>query len=219
MLPAIARSMSVSLGLRDLFEQRRRRHDLARLAVAALDDVEVDPRLLHRLGGARRQAFDRRHALARDADTGAEHERRARLDVDGAGAALGDAAPVFGARETEVVAKHPQQRVSGSTSTTRLWPLTLSMTGMPRLLKKIDRTSMLATTNFWRRCHAGHDGSKGHAVGNPRRLGRTGRARRRLAQCRQLQCHRRSRRALARAVRGGRQGAAAPALPQLPSGR
>src|SRR5258708_14616459 len=47
------------LGL--LLEQDDRRHDLSRLAIAALHDVEVYPRLLHRLRGARRNAFDGGH--------------------------------------------------------------------------------------------------------------------------------------------------------------
>jgi hypothetical protein len=34
------------LGLRDRIEQRRRRHDLARLAVSALDDLQLQPSLL-----------------------------------------------------------------------------------------------------------------------------------------------------------------------------
>src|ERR1700722_19253030 len=33
--------------VRGAFEQRRRRHDLARLAIAALDHFEIEPRLLH----------------------------------------------------------------------------------------------------------------------------------------------------------------------------
>src|SRR5215213_7873335 len=39
-------------------------HDLARLAVAALRHGLVDPRLLQRMRGGGREAFDRGHALA-----------------------------------------------------------------------------------------------------------------------------------------------------------
>src|SRR5262249_14867949 len=41
-----------------LREQRRRRHDLPRLAVAALRHVDLGPRLLHRMRRVRREALD-----------------------------------------------------------------------------------------------------------------------------------------------------------------
>ena len=49
MLPAIAPSMSASLGFGLRLQQRRGRHDLARLAVAALHHVDLAPGGLHRL--------------------------------------------------------------------------------------------------------------------------------------------------------------------------
>ena len=53
------RLVDVAVGrIRILREQRRRRHDLARLAVAALRHVEREPRLLHGRRARRRQAFD-----------------------------------------------------------------------------------------------------------------------------------------------------------------
>ena len=102
--------MSVSLGLGFLLQQRGRRHDLSRLAVAALHDVEVHPRFLHRLRGARREALDRRHLATGDR----RDRRRARaqglsVDMDGAGAALRDAASVLRAGEAELLADDPKQ--------------------------------------------------------------------------------------------------------------
>src|SRR5258705_6482927 len=96
------------LGL--LLQQGGRRHDLSRLAVAALYDVEVHPRLLHRLRCARRQAFDRRYlAIGNGRDRRRARAQRLSVDVDGAGAALRDATPVLGAGEAELLANDPQQ--------------------------------------------------------------------------------------------------------------
>src|SRR3954469_21900334 len=44
---------------RILFQQRRRRHDLAGLAVAALRHIDRRPGLLHRMGGVGGETFDR----------------------------------------------------------------------------------------------------------------------------------------------------------------
>src|SRR5574342_1376039 len=52
--------------VRVLREQRGGGHDLARLAVAALRHVFLDPGALHRVRAVLREAFDRGHALARD---------------------------------------------------------------------------------------------------------------------------------------------------------
>src|SRR2546423_12846802 len=91
-------------GMRILREQRRGGHDLPRLTVAALRHVFFDPGALHRVGAVLGQAFDRGHALAGDGrhrqDAGA---RRDAVQVDGAGAALGDAAAELGAGEAERV--------------------------------------------------------------------------------------------------------------------
>src|SRR5260370_40678605 len=52
-------------GLRLLRQERRGRHDLARLAVAALDDLEIEPRLLDLLTGrSRTDGLDRCDRLA-----------------------------------------------------------------------------------------------------------------------------------------------------------
>ena len=83
-----------------LREQRRRRHQLPRLAVAALRHVELLPRRLHGQRFPRLQALDRR-------DVGAELDRRQRdlagtrglpVDQHGARAAQRHAAAVLGAR-------------------------------------------------------------------------------------------------------------------------
>jgi len=46
-------------------------------------------------------------------DTGSEQDRSGRVEQDGAGAALGDAATEFGARQTEIVAQDPKHRRVG----------------------------------------------------------------------------------------------------------
>ena len=104
--------MSASSGLRRGREQRRGRHDLARLAVAALDHFELEPGLLHlRAGGVAptpsivvtarsRDRADRQHAGA----------HRLAVEMHGAGAALRDAAAELGAGHAEHVAQHPEQR-------------------------------------------------------------------------------------------------------------
>src|SRR6266480_6415419 len=101
-------------GMRILREQRRGSHDLPRLAVAALRHVLLDPRALHGVRAVLGQAFDRRDALAGDG----RHRQHAgaggdAVQVDGAGAALGDAAAELGTGETEGVAQHPEERRVG----------------------------------------------------------------------------------------------------------
>ena len=91
-------------------EQGRRRHDLTGLAVAALRHVFLDPGLLDRVAAIRRQAFDRRDALAGDGGDGQDAGTgRDAVQMHRTGAALGDAAPELGAGETERVAQDPEQ--------------------------------------------------------------------------------------------------------------
>src|SRR3989441_3249913 len=101
-------------GMRILREQRRGSHDLPRLAVAALRHVFLDPRALHGVRAVLGQAFDRRDALAGHGrhrqHTGAGSDA---VQVDGAGAALGDAAAELGTGETEGVTQHPEERRVG----------------------------------------------------------------------------------------------------------
>src|SRR2546425_948307 len=101
-------------GMRVLRERRRGGHDLPRLAVAALRHVFLDPRALHGVRAVLGQAFDRRDALAGHGrhrqHTGAGSDA---VQVDGAGAALGDAAAELGTGETEGVTQHPEERRVG----------------------------------------------------------------------------------------------------------
>src|SRR5262249_29084478 len=88
-------------------------HDLAGLTIAALRDVVVEPRLLHRMqqrADRRGEAFDRDDLVGvadvadlhrADVDGLSIHEARARL-------ADADAAAVLGAVNAEQVADHPQ---------------------------------------------------------------------------------------------------------------
>src|SRR5213082_2907358 len=77
--------------MRLLGEQRRRGHDLARLAVAALRHVFRDPRPLYGVRAVLGQALDRGDALVGDGRNG-EHARPGRraVEVYGTRAALGD---------------------------------------------------------------------------------------------------------------------------------
>jgi hypothetical protein len=92
-------------------EQRGSRHDLAGLAIAALGHIDLSPGLLHRVRGIRRQALDG------DDDVGfldvAERDlagaRHLAVEMNRAGAALGDAAAIFGAGQADMFANDPQQ--------------------------------------------------------------------------------------------------------------
>src|SRR5208283_6070246 len=83
----------------DGVKQGRRRHDLARLAIAALNDFQVQPRLLHfgavgrsadALDGGDRSLANRAHRQKAGADGLTVH-------MDGAGTTLSYAAPELGA--------------------------------------------------------------------------------------------------------------------------
>src|SRR5207247_990578 len=101
-------------GMRVLREQGRGGHDLPRLAVAALRHVFLDPRALHRVRAVLGQAFDRGDAFAGDGGHG-QHAGAGgdAVQMDGAGAALGDAAAKLGAGEAEGVTQHPEERRVG----------------------------------------------------------------------------------------------------------
>src|SRR5262245_29139899 len=98
-------------GRRAVVEERERRHDHPRLAVAALRCVEFLPRHLNRMRAVGRYALDGQDRLAdgrggRDA-AGADG---AAVDVHGARTALPDAAAEFRAGQADVVTDDPQQR-------------------------------------------------------------------------------------------------------------
>src|SRR6266436_6038974 len=105
----------VDIGIRRMWvarKERRRGHDLARLAVAALNDLPVEPGLLD-LGARRCRAdgLDRRDVGGADAvdrgDTGTGGDAD---DMHGASAAERDAAAELRAGHAEHVAQHPQER-------------------------------------------------------------------------------------------------------------
>src|SRR5262249_24554736 len=106
------RRVDVGIGGRRVArEQRRRGHDLAGLAVAALHDLAIEPGLLD--PGARRgraDRFDRRDRGAADAidrsDAGADGDA---VKMHGAGAAQCHAAAELRSGHTEDIAQHPQQ--------------------------------------------------------------------------------------------------------------
>jgi hypothetical protein len=101
-------------GLGGLGEQRSRRHDLSRLAIAALRDVDFDPGALDGMTAGGGEAFNRcdvfsghgRNRRDAAADRGA-------LDVHGTGAAERHAASEFSAGHVEGVAENPEQRHVG----------------------------------------------------------------------------------------------------------
>src|SRR5205085_5715977 len=89
--------------LRLVLQQRRHRHDHAALAVAALRHVAGDPGLLHLVELAVRgcQPLDGGDLLAGGlADRDAAGAHRHTVDVDRAGAALCNAASVFGSHQS-----------------------------------------------------------------------------------------------------------------------
>ena len=91
-------------GRRVARQQRGGGHDLARLAVAALGNRELDPRELERVLTGGVEALDGGHGPARRSG----HRREAAayglpVQVDRAGAALADAAAELRAGETDLV--------------------------------------------------------------------------------------------------------------------
>src|SRR5437879_1010722 len=110
------RLVDIAVGGRGVLRQQRAGgHDLAGLAVAALHDLEVEPRLLHPLAdGCGADALDGRDGMA---DRGA-HRCDARsswyaVEVHGAGAAQCGAAAELGASHAEQVPQDPKQRHVG----------------------------------------------------------------------------------------------------------
>jgi hypothetical protein len=93
-------------------QQRRRGHQHAALAIAALRHLLREPGALQRMRRARAaQRLDRAHRLVgrRGQRRHARTHRRA-VDMHGAGAAGGDAAAEFGAGQAALIAQPPQQR-------------------------------------------------------------------------------------------------------------
>src|SRR5882672_4841296 len=93
-------------------EQRRRGHDLAGLAIAALRDLQLDPGLLDLLaGGGGTDGLDGGDALAgRGRDRRDARAHRLAVEVDRARAAQTEAATEFRPAHSEHIAKYPEQR-------------------------------------------------------------------------------------------------------------
>src|SRR6266850_2772127 len=116
-------------------EQRRRGHDLAGLAIAALRHLQLDPGLLDLLaGGGGTNGLDGSDALAgRGRDRRDARAHRLAVEVDRARAAQGEAATEFRAGHAEHIAQHPEQRrvvvdidaASLAVDCQRMWHLSL----------------------------------------------------------------------------------------------
>src|ERR1700686_3094773 len=118
------RCVDIGIGrLRVGLEQRSCGHHHAALAIAALRHVEVEPGLLHRVQLAvLGERLDGGDLLAADgADRDLARARGDAVDVHGAGAALRDAAAVFGAGQSDRIADDPEQwRVGFNVDVVRL---------------------------------------------------------------------------------------------------
>src|SRR3954447_5538036 len=92
-------------------QQRRGRHDLSGLAIAALHDFVLEPGLLNLCAGVRlADRFDRRNLRTADAvDRGDAGPCGDAVDVHGAGATQRGAATELGAGHAEHVSKNPKQ--------------------------------------------------------------------------------------------------------------
>src|SRR3546814_602770 len=98
-------------GHRVLAEQRDGRHDLARLAVAALHHVELFPGGLHRPSRLAVDRLDGGDRAAGDvADRGDARARGDAVHMHGASTAHRHATAEFGAGQPELVADDPEQR-------------------------------------------------------------------------------------------------------------
>src|SRR5467141_660611 len=98
--------------LRVFPEQRGGRHDLPRLAVAALRYVERRPGPLHGMGAGRGEPFDRDDPVAglEVADQNGARAPHLAVDVHGTGAALRDSAAVLRSGQAHLLADDPQER-------------------------------------------------------------------------------------------------------------
>jgi len=98
--------------LRIAVEQVGRRHDHAARAIAALSRLLIDEGLLQRVRLVERaEPFERGHLVSLDRAYRRHAGASSRaVDQHRAGAALRQAAAVFGAIELEIVAQHVEQR-------------------------------------------------------------------------------------------------------------
>src|ERR1700741_3787399 len=109
-IPAHDRADVLVTRIRIVLEEGRCLHDLPRLAIAALRNLQFDPGLLQRMLSAWIQPFDGRDLSARDGadrrDAGAD---RPALEVHGACATHADPASKLRAFEADDVTDHPQE--------------------------------------------------------------------------------------------------------------
>jgi len=100
-------------GGRSVAQQGRRRHDLTGLAVAALRHLVRHPGKLHRMGAVGRQPLNGDDLALHVAGRKLAGPGGSAVQVDGAGAALGDAAAILGPRQAQRIAQNPQQGCRG----------------------------------------------------------------------------------------------------------
>src|SRR3954451_3156370 len=92
-----------------LLQQGRRLHDLPGLAIAALRHGDIPPCLLERMVALWVQPFDRRHRqVLGGADRRLAGPDSLAIQMNGAGAAGGDAAAEFGAGQPQLIPQVPE---------------------------------------------------------------------------------------------------------------
>lgn len=92
-------------------KQGHGRHDLSRLAIAALGHLQLDPCLLHRVIAVSGQVFDGGDLpVAESAYRKHTGTHGFSVDMNGAGAALGDPATELGAGQSYLITERPQKR-------------------------------------------------------------------------------------------------------------
>ena len=100
--------VSRSRGVR---QKRRRLHDLASLAIAALRHADIAPGHLHRVLAFGIETLDGDHRLAGDiGHDNAARANRLAVEMDGVGAAERDATTEFRSGQAKLVAQEPQKR-------------------------------------------------------------------------------------------------------------
>src|SRR5580693_2215113 len=98
-------------GIGKIFQQRGCLHDLSRLAIAALGNLQLKPRGLQWMPALRIEAFNRRDLCPGDrANRGNAGSRCASFDMHRASTTKTDSATKFRSCETKLVADYPEQR-------------------------------------------------------------------------------------------------------------
>lgn len=98
-------------GIGFVVQQRNGGHNLSALAITALGNLFVNPGLLNRVQfSILSDSLDGGNLFANGSrDGGAAGSDGRSIEVNGAGAALGDAAAEFGSIQSEVIADNPKQ--------------------------------------------------------------------------------------------------------------